>query len=217
VKYGVRQKAIREKGVFFMLKNYELLYIVHPDLEGTTDKVSEKVSGFIGKIDGKILNQEDWGKRKLSYAIAHNDFGVYVLVEFQAESEKLNELERNLRLSEEVIRSMVVSLPEEKEAAKKAKSKKVQKVEETKDELKEEKKIEEEPKAAEAVEETIEKEVEEKVEKPKKTTKKTETKTEKTEEKSKKEDASTSSAQDEEDRLKKLDEKLEEILGEDKK
>jgi small subunit ribosomal protein S6 len=104
-----------------MLKNYELLYIVHPDLEGTTDKVMEKIAGFVTKTDGKIISQEDWGKRKLAYKIAKNDFGVYVLVQFSTESTKLREIERGLRLSEEIMRSMIITLPEEKEVKKQTK------------------------------------------------------------------------------------------------
>jgi len=95
-----------------MQKNYELLYIVHPDLEGSTEKISEKVAGFITKAGGKITATEDWGKRKLAYKIAKNEYGVYVLVNFAMESVKLHEVERDLRLSEEIMRSMIVAIPE---------------------------------------------------------------------------------------------------------
>jgi|GEM_PF-335243 len=98
-----------------MQKNYELLYIVHPDLEGSTEKVTEKVTGFIKKADGEITSQEDWGKRKLAYTMAKNDFGVYVLVNFSVESTKLHLVERDLRLSEEILRSMIVVVPDVKE------------------------------------------------------------------------------------------------------
>ncbi len=95
-----------------MQKNYELLYIVHPDLEGSTEKITEKVAGFITKPGGTVTSSEDWGKRKLAYKIAKNDFGVYVLVNFSLESTMLFEVERDLRLAEEIMRSMIVIIPE---------------------------------------------------------------------------------------------------------
>jgi small subunit ribosomal protein S6 len=209
-----------------MLKSYELLYIVHPDLEGTTDKVMEKVAGFVTKTDGKIISQEDWGKRKLAYKIAKNDFGVYVLVQFSTESTKLREIERGLRLSEEIMRSMIITLPEEKEVKKQTKKaikpsatekeKITQKVVEDKIEIE---KANESPDDSvgpmtptESVEEktptkTVKKDtkgkspvVKDRIEIAKKTIKKTE--------KPKKE----TKAEDEKSRLKKLDEKLEELL-----
>jgi small subunit ribosomal protein S6 len=104
-----------------MQKNYELLYIVHPDLEGSTDKVTEKVTGFINRPGGKVTSQEDWGKRKLAYPISKNDFGVYVLVNFTIDSEKLSDVERDMRLSEEVLRSMIVVVPDLKEVTPRVK------------------------------------------------------------------------------------------------
>lgn len=111
-----------------MQKNYELLYIVHPDLEGSTDKVTEKVTGFITKAEGKITSSEDWGKRKLAYPIAKNDFGVYVLVYFTIDSAKLSDVERDLRLSEEIMRAMVVVVPDLKEVTPRVKKDKPEEV-----------------------------------------------------------------------------------------
>jgi len=98
-----------------MQKNYELLYIVHPDLEGSTEKVTDKVVASITKAEGKVTSQEDWGKRKLAYKIAKNDFGVYVLINFSVDSESLHLVERDIRLSEEIMRSMIVVVPDIKE------------------------------------------------------------------------------------------------------
>lgn len=204
-----------------MLKNYELLYILHPDLEGSSDKISEKVASFITKSGGEVTNQEDWGKRKLAYPISKNDFGVYVLVNFTVESEKLPEIEHDLGLSEEVMRFMVVILPEIVESKKK--SDKKAKAQE-KASAKEEKKEEKPAKVVEEKESPVAEEIKE--EKPKKVTKKATPKAEKTEEvaetpkaeekpKAKKATKKAEKPEAEEkERLKKLDEKLEEILGE---
>jgi len=202
-----------------MLKSYELLYIVHPDLEGTIEKVMDKVAGFITKADGKVLSQEDWGKRKLAYMISKNDFGVYVLVNFTIESVLLKEVERNMRLSEEIMRSLIVALPEIKENKKPLKPRltaaeietKKAKKEEKRESIKPEVQVEEKAeKRSQKATKVIEKETKEKVEKApvtkdrielaRKSTKKTE--------KPKKE----VKPEDEKARLKKLDEKLEELL-----
>jgi small subunit ribosomal protein S6 len=193
-----------------MPKNYELLYLLHPDLEGTTDKVMEKVAGFITKVGGEVLSQEDWGKRKLAYKVAKNDFGVYILVTFKAETIKVVDIERNLRLSEEIMRSMIVTIPEEK---KNLKPRRIVKPKEEQIELEatvpaKEKVVKP---AAESVKGKTGTKAEDVVEKPKKKVvkdrieqaKKPVTK----DEKPKKE-----SAKDEKARLKKLDEKLEELL-----
>jgi small subunit ribosomal protein S6 len=186
-----------------MLKNYELLYIVHPDLEGSTDKVNEKVAGFIKKVGGEITSQEDWGKRKLAYKIAKNDFGVYVLVNFSAESSNLHEIERDLRLSEEIMRSMVTAAIEESEVEAKKPTKKTEKKAETK---------KEEPASIIVTDEE---------EKPKKATKKAAEKTEAVAEEVKEEKAKPAkkaavkkaeNPEDEAERLKKIDEKLDELL-----
>jgi small subunit ribosomal protein S6 len=185
-----------------MQKNYELLYIVHPDLEGSTDKVTDKVTGFITKTGGEVTSQEDWGKRKLAYPIAKNAFGVYVLLNFKIEPTKLHEVERDLRLSEEIMRSMIVVVPDIKELAVKPKKEKTEaKVEKA-----------EEPasiiisgkKPAKVKKEKVEKEAKEKktsiVNKKEPAKKAALKKSVKTSEK------------DEAERLKKLDEKLDELL-----
>jgi len=201
-----------------MLKSYELLYIVHPDLEGTIEKVMDKVAGFIKKADGTLLSQEDWGKRKLAYKISKNDFGVYVLVNFTMESLMLKEVERNMRLSEEIMRSIIVALPEIKENKKLVKprltaveieAKKAEKTakEETVVSTVLDEKLEaiEEKPAKKTEKESKEKKVKapvskDRIELAKTTIKKTE--------KPKKE----AKPEDEKARLKKLDEKLDELL-----
>lgn len=178
-----------------MQKNYELLYIVHPDLEGSTDKVTEKVTGFITKADGKITNQEDWGKRKLAYTMAKNDFGVYVLVNFTIDSLELHKVERDLRLSEEILRSMIVAVPDVKEIVVKPRKEKV--------EVKTEEKVEEPASIIVAEKKPV-----------KKTVKKAAPKMEKkaTVKKAAPKKPAKTAEVSEAERLKKLDEKLDELL-----
>lgn len=106
--------------------NYELLYIVHPDLESSIDKCIDKVRSYIEKKDGKIIYEENWGKKKLAYPIKKNDVGIYVLYYFDLPKNRLAGLEKDLRLNEEIMRFMILTSPEKKEAKPK-KEKKVAK------------------------------------------------------------------------------------------
>ncbi|PIZ00203.1 30S ribosomal protein S6 [bacterium (Candidatus Howlettbacteria) CG_4_10_14_0_8_um_filter_40_9] len=149
-----------EEGEFFM-KKYELVYIIHPDLENTTDKVTEKVAGFIKKKSGVIISQDNWGKRKLAYDIKKVDIGIYVAVVFEAEAKDVREIEKNIILSEEIIRHLLVLHEEgyiskrneekasEEKTGKKPAVKEEEKLDLDLEEKKEEAKAEEKPEKAE--------------------------------------------------------------------
>jgi small subunit ribosomal protein S6 len=96
--------------------NYELLYIVHPDLESSIDKSIDRVRSYVEKRDGKIIYEENWGKRKLAYPINKNDVGIYVLWYFNAPKNKIAGIEKDLRINEEVMRFMLLVAEEKKEA-----------------------------------------------------------------------------------------------------
>ena len=89
------------------MKNYELVIIVHPDLETTIEKVTTKVAGFITKRNGKILNEDNWGKKKLAYKIMKQDFGIYVVYDFEVEPKSVALIERDIRLSEDIMRFLL--------------------------------------------------------------------------------------------------------------
>lgn len=94
--------------------NYELLYIVHPDLESSIDKITDRVRSFIEKRDGNISYEENWGKRKLAYEIKKAEVGIYVLWYFNAPKKNIVKIEKDMRLSEEILRYLVISLGQEK-------------------------------------------------------------------------------------------------------
>lgn len=91
------------------MHNYEFTFIVHPDVEdeGMTGVV-EKVSQFITGGGGQITNVNRWGRRRLAYPIRKQREGYYVLMHVQLDPQSINELERNLKLTEEVIRYLLV-------------------------------------------------------------------------------------------------------------
>ena len=88
-------------------EKYEVLYIIKPDLgEEDTRAIVEKFNTLIEQ-NGTIDATEEWGKRKLAYEINYISEGYYVLVKFTSGPEFPAELERILRNTETVMRSLV--------------------------------------------------------------------------------------------------------------
>ena len=88
-------------------EKYEVLYIIHPNLgEEDTQAVVEKFNTLIEQ-NGTIDAVEEWGKRKLAYEINYISEGYYVLVKFTSAPAFPAELERILRNTESVMRSLV--------------------------------------------------------------------------------------------------------------
>jgi len=95
------------------LRDYEVLYIVRADLDD--DKVQDavkRVNTLIERSGGTIERTNLWGKRKLAYEVKHQKEGSYVLQDFQLEPNRVPELESSLKITEEVLRHLVVRKPE---------------------------------------------------------------------------------------------------------
>jgi len=91
------------------MRDYEFTFIVRPDVEDEGMKaVVEKVSQFITDGGGQVTNVDHWGRRRLAYPIRGQKEGYYVLMHVQLEPQSMSELERNLKLTEEVIRYLLV-------------------------------------------------------------------------------------------------------------
>jgi len=96
------------------MTNYETLYILKPDLEEEKkDALVAKFSEIITSNGGTVTKTDEWGKRKLAYPINYINDGYYVLTYFSADSELPAELERNFKISDDVIRYIVVNLDKE--------------------------------------------------------------------------------------------------------
>jgi small subunit ribosomal protein S6 len=111
-----------EKNMDAKIGKYELLYIVHPDLEASIDKITDRVKSIVESRGGKITYEENWGKRKLAYQIGKSDVGIYILWFFEAPKTGLGKIERDLKLTEEVIRYILLAT-DDKLRAKKNKKK----------------------------------------------------------------------------------------------
>ena len=102
------------------MNRYELTYIIDTALEENARKeLIEKFSALIAQNGGEVEKvDETWGKRRLAYAINDKPEGYYVLVTMQAPAELPKEIERNLRINENVLRSLVIKLEEKKHSVK---------------------------------------------------------------------------------------------------
>ncbi len=90
---------------------YESLYILKPDLdEEKKDSLIKKFADIITNDGGVIEKTDEWGKKRLAYPINYINDGYYVLVTFEANPDIPAELERNYKISDDVIRYMVVNL-----------------------------------------------------------------------------------------------------------
>jgi small subunit ribosomal protein S6 len=98
------------------MRNYEITYIVHPDLdEAAFKQLNDQIAGWIKDGKGKISKTDIWGKRKLAYPIRKQTEGQYVLLHVNLDPNQCAELERQLRLQESVLRYLIVSAEEEEE------------------------------------------------------------------------------------------------------
>lgn len=91
------------------MQNYETTLILSPILpEAEWEAKVSKYEGLITAAGGEIKKKEIWGVRKLAYPIHHRSQGYYVFFQYQAPGEVPRELERNIRLDEEILRHLTV-------------------------------------------------------------------------------------------------------------
>ena len=93
------------------MRNYELSVVLFSTLS-EEEKVAtlEKVKELITRFGGEITNVDDWGKRKLAYEIEKQREGFYYFIQFQAEATAPAEIESRVRIMEQVLRYLIVSL-----------------------------------------------------------------------------------------------------------
>ena len=90
------------------MNKYESVIIVNPNLEVESIKaLIEKISNLIN-ANGKVDSVEEIGKKKLAYEIKKNKEGYYIIIKFEAKPEVITELERVYRITDEVIKFIVV-------------------------------------------------------------------------------------------------------------
>lgn len=89
--------------------HYEILFIIpNKFTEDETKEIDKKVRKIITDNDGKITYSEDWGKKKLAYAIKRFNHGYYKLLEFDLWGKDLSQIDTSLRMLSEVLRHQIV-------------------------------------------------------------------------------------------------------------
>ncbi len=98
------------------MREYELVFIIHPDLdENATNEVVDRVKGWITEAGGTIEKIDPWGKRKLAYPIRKQNEGQYFLVNIHMTPSSVAGLERNLRFVEPVMRFLITVVEQTQE------------------------------------------------------------------------------------------------------
>ncbi len=101
------------------MNKYELVFIIDSAVEETARKeLIERYTGLITANGGTVDKVDEWGKRRLAYAINYKTEGYYVLVCFQCAADLPREIERNLQISESVIRYQVVRVLDKRSVVK---------------------------------------------------------------------------------------------------
>ncbi len=93
------------------MRRYETLFIVDPELtDESLKEVAQKFTDIVLADNGHIIKYDEWGKRKLAYPVRKREYGFYILLDYCGPSDIVNELERNMRIDERVLKYITVKL-----------------------------------------------------------------------------------------------------------
>ena len=99
------------------MNQYEIAVLYHPDLEIDLEKASSRVTKIFTDNGGKVVAEDNWGKRKLAYDIKGNEHAVYVFYTVELPGEAVRKVESTLNITDEVIR-FLITRPDLKAIAK---------------------------------------------------------------------------------------------------
>ncbi|HRG96472.1 MAG TPA: 30S ribosomal protein S6 [Polyangiaceae bacterium] len=99
-------------------KEYETIYVLRPDVDAdAADKVQNRMTEVVARDGGTLLKVEAWGRRKLAYPVKKHQKGVYVYVKYVGKGGLVQEIERNLKLMDAVLKYQTVLLTSDVDAA----------------------------------------------------------------------------------------------------
>ena len=91
-----------------MRRDYEIGYILNPEVnEEQTRAILERIEQIVANYDGQVLKVNQWGRRKLAYPIEHHRDGFYVFIDTILTPQTVAELDRTLKVSEDVLRHLI--------------------------------------------------------------------------------------------------------------
>lgn len=105
-------------------RQYELVYILTPD--ATEQQIADlhaQVEAVVSRMNGQIEKTDIWGRRRLAYEIGHHKEGTYVLEVINGSGDLMKELDRRLKVLDQVIRHLIVRVDEEKTVVERTRSK----------------------------------------------------------------------------------------------
>lgn len=102
------------------MRDYELVVVLHPDLEIDLEKPLAKIRQIIADNKGEIVKEDNWGKRKLAYKINNEEFGVYVCFELKLPAETVKKLQSTLNITDEALRYLLTAIDLKARAAREA-------------------------------------------------------------------------------------------------
>lgn len=99
------------------MKEYELTVLIHPDLEADLETPLKKVRDIITTAGGKITSEDNWGKKKLAYAINREEFAVYVYMDLELPADAPLKISNTFNITDEVLRYLLVKADPKARAA----------------------------------------------------------------------------------------------------
>jgi small subunit ribosomal protein S6 len=103
------------------MHRYETLFVLHPEIpEAQVRETIDRVRRLIEGMGGAVNEVQDWGMRDLAYLIRKQSRGIYVLAQYTARPEVVKELERTMKIADEVLRFISIRVPEAKKIAQRA-------------------------------------------------------------------------------------------------
>ena len=103
------------------LREYETIFLVRPDLaEDLVDKIVERMRGIVHRDGGKVIKVENWGKKKTAYEVKKNFRAIYIRFLYLGGTRQVAEFERNLRMTDDVLKYQSVKVADDVDAAARA-------------------------------------------------------------------------------------------------
>jgi small subunit ribosomal protein S6 len=96
---------------------YETLFVVHPDRGARVKELIDRFKTIIEGLGGTVSHVEEWGLRELAYRIEKQSKGHYILFQYRSNGRAVEELERNMKLTDGLLRYLTVRLDEDSKPA----------------------------------------------------------------------------------------------------
>ena len=93
------------------MNNYEIVYIIHPAIqEGRLVDIKSKIHEKLTSLKGKVLYDDNWGKKKLAYAIDKQKYGTYLFCQFLLDGKNIQEINTDCELNSNILRHLITRI-----------------------------------------------------------------------------------------------------------